>query len=497
MSAIGSILSNDGALSALNSLQVSTNTTNKLESELSSGKSINSPADNPAGYITAQGFMSQVNGLTQALSNANQGISLLQTAQGAVDQETNIVQSLNSIAVQASNGTQTPAESQSLQGVVTQLTSQVDTIAKQSQFNNINLLDGSFTGVDFQVGANQGQTISLSIANSQANAIGMQASTLATTAADGQTVLYASGSDQSSVGTATSGAFLAGNLVIDGSNGKATIAIGGSTTAGDPTTESAADIAAAVNAQTDVSNVAAQATNSVTFTVGAGDLNFTLSNGAPGATTNAVTISANSTTSLVSAVNEQSSITGIAASLNGDGSVTFTQSSGKNIAISGMASGAGSLTDKDASALTTGGTGGATALYQGVVQLQSDTSFGLDASSTGDIGLGGASALQSLAGIDVSTTSGAQAAINVIHYALQGLGAQGGQLGAVQQRLQANVNNNSTTVQNLTSALSVVQDANIPHVSEQLTEQQVLQAAGISALKNSTTLQQMYAKLLP
>ena len=143
MSAVGSILTNTGALDALNSISNTATTNNTLESQLSSGMSINSPADNPAGYVMAQGLTSQLNGVTQAISNANQGVSLLQTAQGAISQQVGVVQQLNSIAVQAANGTQTPQESQSLQTLAGQLTGQVTTIANQTQFNNINLLNGA------------------------------------------------------------------------------------------------------------------------------------------------------------------------------------------------------------------------------------------------------------------------------------------------------------------------------------------------------------------
>jgi flagellin len=85
----------------------------------------------------------------------------------------------------------------------------------------------------------------------------------------------------------------------------------------------------------------------------------------------------------------------------------------------------------------------------------------------------------------------------VVKFALQGLGNAGGQLGAVQQRLQANINNLTTTGQNLNSALGVVQDANIPQVSNQLTQAQIQAQAGVAALKSSTTLQQSFLSLLP
>ncbi|MDE8343090.1 MAG: flagellin, partial [Acidocella sp.] len=93
--------------------------------------------------------------------------------------------------------------------------------------------------------------------------------------------------------------------------------------------------------------------------------------------------------------------------------------------------------------------------------------------------------------------AGANTAINVVKFALQGLNNQGGQLGAVQQRLQANINNLNTTSQNITNALGVVQDANIPQVSNQLTQAQIQAQAGVAALKSSTTLQQSFLSLLP
>ena len=96
-------------------------------------------------------------------------MSLLQTATGALQQQIGIVQQLNSTAVQAANGTETSSEGTSLQSVVSQLTSQVSSIASQTQFNNVSLLNGTFNNVQFQVGANEGQTMSLSIGNTAAS----------------------------------------------------------------------------------------------------------------------------------------------------------------------------------------------------------------------------------------------------------------------------------------------------------------------------------------
>ena len=485
MSAVGSILTNQGALSALQSISNTSRTNSSLQSQLSSGLSINSPADNPAGYITAQGFTSQLNGLTQAISNANQGVSLLQTAQGALQQQIGVVQQLNSIAVQAANGTQTPQEAQSLQNVVSQLTGQVSTIATQTQFNNINLLNGSFSGVQFQVGANEGQTINLSIGNTGAGAIGLNAST----AKFGTTGVFNSANNASSasgaltLGTAAA-AFTAGALKVtsnSGNTGSATITA----------SESAKSIAAAVNLSTGSTGVAAQATTSITLSLTAGTgggFQFALQGSG-----NSQTINAQSAAALASQINGNTATSGITATLNSAGTkVTLTQSQGNNISITGVSSGS----------LATGGTtpqvlktGAASGVVQGQVQLQSSAAFSVG--GTANIGLNNASTLTSLSAINVSTVAGANTAINVVKFALQGLNNQGGQLGAVQQRLQANINNLNTTSQNITNALGVVQDANIPQVSNQLTQAQIQAQAGVAALKSSTTLQQSFLSLLP
>ena len=493
--AVGSILSNFGALEALNGIAAAQQANNTYETQLSSGLSINSPADNPAGFIEAQGFTSQINGITQATANANEGISLLQTAQGAVQQQLDIAQNLNSIAVQAANGTQTPEEAQSLQGVVAQLTGQVTTIAQQTQFNNINLLDGSLTGVQFQVGANAGQTIDLSVGSTEANNIGLN--TLG--AATGAGALFsASGS---ATATATGAAFTAGNLTINGSNGSAKAAV--------TANESAANIAASINSLSNQTNVSAQANTSVILKVkgGAnGSFDFTLGNGTSAAPTNTINISATGQSGLISAINNATAKTGITASQNASGNVVLTQSQGQNVSLTAVSQGSftvengGSATPKTFGGTTTGGTftaasGGGTLVLQGKVSFQSDESFSV--ANAGDIGLSTQSNLQALSSINVSTTNGANQAINVVKFAIEGLNNLGGQLGATQQRLQATLNNLTTTNTNLQNGLGVVQDANIPSVSQKLTESQIQAQSGVAALKNSSSLQQAFLSLLP
>ncbi len=489
--ATGSILSNFGALQALNGIAAAQSANNTYETQLSTGLSINSPADNPAGFIEAQGFTSQVNGVTQASSNANEGISLLQTAQGAVQQQLDVAQKLNSMAVQAANGTQTPQEAQSLQSVVSQLTSQITTIAQQTQFNNINLLDGTFSGVQFQIGANEGQTLSLSIGSTQANSIGMNTLSASATLYGGSAAV-----------TKTGSAFTAGSLAINGSNGTAKVAVTAS--------ESASSIAAAVNALTNQTNVSAQATTQLALKVKGGSgsaFNFTLGNGTSASPTNTVTISATGVSGLVNAINADTAKTGITAVQQGSAnskSIVLTQSQGQNISVTGVANGsftvgsgkgAGTYGGTTTAGTFTAATTGKTLVAQGLVSFQSDQSFSVGNAT--DIGLKSQSTLLSLSSINVSTTAGANSAINVIKYAIEGLNNLGGQLGASQQRLTATLNNLTTTNANLQNGLATVQDANIPAVSQQLTQSQIQAQAGVAALKSSTTLQQAFLSLLP
>ncbi|TJY62864.1 flagellin [Sinimarinibacterium sp. CAU 1509] len=129
---------------------------------LSSGLRINSAKDDAAGLAISERFTSQIRGLDQAGRNANDGISLSQTAEGALGTVTSSLQRIRELAVQSSNATNSNTDRAALQTEVSQLLSEVDRVANQTQFNGVNLLDGSFTGAVFQVGANAGETITVS-----------------------------------------------------------------------------------------------------------------------------------------------------------------------------------------------------------------------------------------------------------------------------------------------------------------------------------------------
>src|ERR1700761_4184805 len=141
--------------------------------QLSTGLRVNTAADDAAGYAIAQGMTSQVNGLNQAAQNANDGVSLTQTASGAMTEITNDLQTMRDLAVESLNATNSANDRADLNAQFTQLAADINNVAANTQFNGVNLLDGSFQGADFQIGANAGQIISVSsIASASTSAIG-------------------------------------------------------------------------------------------------------------------------------------------------------------------------------------------------------------------------------------------------------------------------------------------------------------------------------------
>jgi len=142
---------------------------------LSTGLRINSSKDDAAGLAISERFTSQIKGLNQGVRNANDGISLAQTAEGALSEVTNNLQRIRELAVQSSNATNTAADRSALQAEVSALVSEIDRVANQTAFNGTKLLTGGFAGAVFQIGANAGDSITInSIANSTASNLGSE-----------------------------------------------------------------------------------------------------------------------------------------------------------------------------------------------------------------------------------------------------------------------------------------------------------------------------------
>ena len=165
------------SLQAQDSLNINNRKLSQAMQRLSTGSRINSAADDAAGLSISSRMDSQVRGLNMAIKNANDGMSLVQTAEGAMDEVTNILQRMRELAVQSASDTNSAEDRTNLNQEIEQLSSEIDRISSTTQFNNMNILDGSFAGKVFQIGANANQTMGLSIGSMNSRVLGVATST--------------------------------------------------------------------------------------------------------------------------------------------------------------------------------------------------------------------------------------------------------------------------------------------------------------------------------
>ena len=446
---------------------------------LSSGLRINSAKDDAAGLAISDRFSAQIRGNTTAARNANDGISMAQTAEGGLSTAGDLLQRIRELAVQSANGTNSTSDRASIQGEVSSLSQELDRVANTTQFNGQNVLDGSLTSAQFQVGANAGQTINIGIQSAKATDIGNNtlSSVMDGTAAN------------SSSSTAT------GANEILGQNLTFTSGTGTTTNVKVDAGESAKKIAASINALSNSSGVTATATTSASITgaggtaaIADGSFQFQLrgdNSVENDANSTAVTISAQvkggDLSGLAQAINAQVGTTGISASVVTNGTtgikeVKLSNSSGADIQITNtntstndsMVTSSLRGADKPAS--------GATAAVQGNL-----TPMGGAATSAG-------SNLQSVAKIDVSTVDGANAAMKTIDSALAQIDSNRASLGAIQNRFTSTISNLNTTTENLTASRSRIQDTDFASETANLTRGQILQQAGTAMLAQANSL---------
>jgi len=161
------------AANANRMLGVTTGAQAKATEKLSSGYKINRAADDAAGLTISEKMRSQIRGLTQASTNAQDGISAVQTAEGALNEVEDMLQRMNELAVKAKNDTNMTADRDAIKAEIDQLGTEIDRVQSATQFNNQNLLTGDFTNKSLQVGANSSNTITINISNMDASSIGL------------------------------------------------------------------------------------------------------------------------------------------------------------------------------------------------------------------------------------------------------------------------------------------------------------------------------------
>nr|WP_020681773.1 flagellin [Marinobacterium rhizophilum] len=474
---------------------------------LSSGLRINSAKDDAAGLAISERMGSQIRGLNQAARNANDGISLAQTAEGAMGEISNNLQRIRELAVQSRNATNSAEDRAALQKEVAQLKQEIDRVADQTSFNGTKLLDGSFTLQAFQVGANQGETINISgIADSNIAALGSWTS-VATPASPITGVAPVGGG----ASAATSGSFVAASAFASANfaTDQVSFDVDGATVTLNADYTDQDGVAAAIEGQL--------TGYTVTADVGTGVL--TIQKDATGVASTAPAITAYNGDVDGGAATITDPFTGgtstdgadaVADSFSALSGTAFTLN-GTNIAVGAAADAATRLTDlvsainaetettgisasSDGSALTLTSLGGSGDINIGgddaaVVLAQTGLTTGDNLATPG-------SAQTGFAGLDISTVTGADDAMLAMDAALNAINSARADLGAVQNRFSSTIANLQTTSENLSASRSRIADADFAAETANLTRAQILQQAGTSILAQANTLPQSVLALL-
>ncbi len=383
---------------------------------------------------------------------------------------------MRELAVQSANATNSVSDRVALQQEVAQLTTEIDRVATQTQFNGLNLLDGTFTAQQFQVGANAGQTITVaSIASARTSALGQTYGVALTGAAL----------------TAATGITGAGQFTINGSD-----VFSGANIAGN-----ARDIAAAINA---AAITGVTATAQPTAATGAYAASGGAGAGTGQLTINGITMSvavtgvaATDVANAVAAINQNSAATGVTAANNG-GAVSLAAADGRNITT------AWAVGTSTGTALGDVGLGGVAAATFSSYDVQYAGTTPLVIGGTAATGVKGqASATTNatatgtaISVLDISTVNGANAALSAIDAALQTINSSRAALGAVQNRFSSTIENLQTASENLSASRSRIQDADFAMETANLSRAQVLQQAGTAMVAQANQLPQQVLQLL-
>lgn len=443
---------------------------------LSSGLRINSAKDDAAGLAISERFTSQIRGNEQAARNANDGISLAQTAEGSLVEISNNLQRMRELSVQAANATNSDTDRVAINNEIQALSTEIDRVAQSSSFNGTKLLDGTFSSKSFQVGANNSATDSIAITgigSARTSALGGVTGTTSATV----------------TGAATTTALAAGDLTLNG------VQVGASTAgaAAGQGTASAYSIAAAINAVSGQSGVTAAAqANSVAGVApaasGAIAANaFTINGvnvGAVAAGGNAVGQGAN----VAASINAISSQTGVVATANATtGAVTLAAADGRDIAIGGTITNTGLTAATTHSTIKLESTAAITA--SGGAIASAGFTAGTTAATAG-------AAVSTIANVNVLTATSALKALDTIDGALTQINSSRAALGAYQTRFASVVANQQITIENLSASRGRIQDADFAKETANLSRAQVLQQAGTAMLSQANQSTQGVLSLL-
>jgi flagellin len=482
-----SINSNISSLTAQENLNSSGNALSQAITRLSSGKRINSAADDAAGLAISTTLQTAINGLNQGVSNANDGVSMVQTASTGLSQITQSLQTIRSLANEAAGGSLSAANQSALEQEVAQQVSEVNRLASQTTYNGINLLDGTAGNVTVQVGASVGQTISINLSQ------GVSAASLGSGPVQaGNTIGTITGLDLTSTGAANSaggtGAITEINILANGTGGY---------TFTDQNNQAISSSAAAAlftvtGTSSGIDGIAVNSGGGLTITNELASINS--AEGGFGSTATSGTVlgtlsglSIDPTTGLAASAGGANTITSVTVESNGNGGFQYVDQNGNQLsssAASGLftASSGGTLSFTTTPTSTIGANGVSTA------------SSAAGATSLDLINYNNQPT--SVANVDVSTTAGANLAMESIDNALATINNIQATLGAAQNRLTGIATSQQAESTDLSSAQSQITDADFAQETANLSKAQVLQQAGISVLAQANSNPQQVLKLL-
>ena len=463
------INTNISALTAQRNLTRAQSGLEKSIQRLSTGLRINNAADDAAGLAISDRLTAQIRGLNQAVRNANDGVSALQTADGSLNEVSNLLQRGRELAIQSANDSNSSSDRQSLNAELSNILAELDRLASTVQFNSRKLLDGTFTNAQFQIGANAFETVTFSIGSVNTTDLGAKILVGNAMSSTGFTDLAAGQSITVNGVSVAIGAQTTIEGVIAAINNKS-----GDTAA-----------TATKNGQTVVTDTG------FTALTGAGALQTLTLNGVGIALS---TANADGASTFVATVNGFTNQTGVVAATNSVG-VTFTRSSGGSIALSETTASVG-VGDTVAST--------AARTFNAGFTLSVDLSRTLTVvSSTVGDDIGFSTAVTSTATsskilntISIQNVSGANDAIQTIDFALTKMNRTRGDIGAVQNRFLSAISSLSVASENLSAARSRIQDADVAQETAELTRTQILIQAGVSVLAQANQLPSVALSLL-
>jgi flagellin len=483
---------------------------------LSSGLRINSAKDDAAGLAISERFSAQIRGLNQGVRNANDAISLAQTAEGALGEVTNNLQRIRELAVQSANATNSASDRATLQAEVSQLIAEIERVATATSFNGIKLLDGTFTAQTFQVGPNSSDTVTLaSILNAKTTSLGSNVINVG----DGTGVYDQVETEVNAAFTANASA---GATFTITSNNITTANI--TTAAG----SSAAQVAAAINSATSAGSTGVTATASNTAYLGnfqglaAGDIMaFTIATGgSSGYSSQAITETisdAGDLSSVVQSINNAGlGVTASQVTLATGVAIKLESSDGRDIAINDFGYDTSTTSSAASGTSITSADLSKDVAMSNAVTLDANTAAAGaltdSAVATGQVTLTGSkgaitisamadfdtltSSKSSLSALSISSASSSQTALQTVDAVLDQVTSARGDLGAYQNRFESVVANLQVTAENLSASRSRIVDADFAAETAALTKAQILQQSGIAMLAQANAIPQNVLALL-